>query len=164
MNMPWFKFWAARWMSSATVNSMTAGEERVVVRILCGLSIYGKVPRDPWQLSRLLSTNYRTTSKWLLKYSHFTADCQSIDSELLVGCQSTDSYFTVPKFFELQELKGKSTPDFAGDKKRRDERRRDEDKTTPEQQVASGSKPVLEFESSPVPQVPEAPVQLQQES
>lgn len=112
--LPWFKFWAARWLNSETVQKMSATHRGTFIQILCGCWVYGELTRDPWRLSRQLLTNYRTTALWLQKYSH-----------LLVDGQSGSSYLTVPKLDELQLIKGKSTPDVAGEESRGDKSRGD---------------------------------------
>jgi hypothetical protein len=112
--LPWFKFWAARWLNSETVQKMSDTHRGIFIQILSGCWVYGELTRDPWRLSRQLLTNYRTTALWLQKYS-----------DLLVDGQSGSSYFTVPKLDELQVLKGKSTPDAAGEENRGDKSRGD---------------------------------------
>ena len=109
-SFPWFKFWAARWLGSATVSGMTLAEQGIYVRILCAQHIYGALPRDPWKLSKLLGIRYEATTRWLQKHSGLTADAEGKSSE-----------FVVPKMEKLQSTLKKSTPDRAGDEKRRDE-------------------------------------------
>ncbi len=123
--LPWFKFWANRWMSSTTVNGMTLNQQAIYVRILCGIHMYGKLPRDPWQLSKLIGTPYKSTALWMQSYSHLTVDEQSNDSENAEDGKSNGTYFTVPKMEELQELSRKSSADRAGDKKRIEQSRPD---------------------------------------
>lgn len=109
-SLPWFKFWANRWLGSETVSGMTLAEQGLYVRILCAQQVYGLLPRDPWKLSKLLGIRYEATTRWLQKYSALTADAEH-----------TSSKFVVPKMQELQSTLKKSTPDRAGDEKRRDE-------------------------------------------
>jgi len=109
-SLPWFKFWAARWLGSATVSGMTLAEQGIYLRIVCAQHIYRALPRDPWKLSKLLGIRYEATTRWLQKYSGLTADAEGKSSE-----------FVVPKMEELQSLLKKSTPDRAGDETRRDE-------------------------------------------
>ena len=45
------------WMSSTTVNGMTLNQQAIYVRILCGIHMYGKLPRDPWHLAKLIGTH-----------------------------------------------------------------------------------------------------------
>jgi hypothetical protein len=123
--LPWFKFWANRWMSSPTVNGMTLNQQAIYVRILCGIHMYGKLPREPWQLHKLIGTPYKATKLWMESYSHLTVDVQSNDSESEVEVKSNSIQFTVPKMEELQELSKKSSADRAGDKKRSDKKRSD---------------------------------------
>lgn len=123
--LPWFKFYANRWMSSPTINGMTLTQQAIYVRILCGIHMYGKLPRDPWQLAKLIATNYKSTALWMQSYSHLIADAQSNSSENAADGKSNGTYFTVPKMEELQELSRKSSADRAGDKKRSDKRRPD---------------------------------------
>ena len=103
-SLPWFKFWATRWLGSATVSGMTLAEQAVYIRILCAQHIYGALPRDPWKLSKLLGIRYEAATGWLRKYSALTADAEQ-----------TSSKFVVPKMQELQVTLKKSTPDRAGD-------------------------------------------------
>jgi hypothetical protein len=110
LSLPWFKFWATRWLGSATVSGMTLAEQGIYVRILCAQHIYGALPRDPWKLSRLLGIRYEAATRWLRKYSALTADAERKSSE-----------FVVPKMEKLQSLLKKSTPDRAGDEMRQDE-------------------------------------------
>jgi hypothetical protein len=123
--LPWFKFWANRWMSSSSVNSMTLNQQAIFVRILCGIHMYGKLPRDPWQLHKLIGTPYKSTALWMQSYSHLTVDAQSNDSENAADGKSNGTYFTVPKMEELQELSRKSSADRVGDKKRIEQSRPD---------------------------------------
>lgn len=123
--LPWFKFWANRWMSSPTVNAMTMHQQAIFVRILCGLHMHGKLPRDPWQLHKLIGTPYKSTELWMQSYSHLTVDVQSNDCESEARVKSKCAQFTVPKMEELQELSKKSSADRAGDKKRSEKRRSD---------------------------------------
>src|SRR5437588_9249848 len=102
-------------MSSTTVNGMTLNQQAIYVRILCGIHMYGKLPRDPWHLHKLIGTPFRTTKLWMQSYSHLTVDVQSNDSESEVEVKSNCTYFTVPKMEELQELSKKSSADRAGD-------------------------------------------------
>ena len=110
-SMPWFKFWAARWLGSATVSGMTLAEQAIYIRVLCCQHIYGTLPRDGWRLSKLLGIRYEAATRWLHKYSALTADAEGKSSE-----------FVVPKMEKLQLLLKKSTPDRAGDEKRQDEK------------------------------------------
>ena len=110
LSLPWFKFWGNRWLSSETVSGMTLAEQGLFVRILCAQHVYGPLPRDPWKLSKLLGVRYEATTRWLQKYSGLTADAEQ-----------TSSKFVVPKMAELQTTLKKSTPDRAGDEKRREE-------------------------------------------
>ena len=121
--LPWFKFWGNRWMSSSTVNRMTLTQQAIYVRILCGIHMFGKLPRDPWDLHKIIGTPYKSTELWMRSYSHLTVDAQSSDSEHAVNGKSNGSYFTVPKMEELQELSRKSSADRAGDKKRTEQSR-----------------------------------------
>jgi hypothetical protein len=123
--LPWFKFWGNRWMSSSNVNGMTLTQQAIYVRVLCGIHMYGKLPRDPWQLSKLIGTPYKSTALWMQSYSHLTVDAQSNDSENAEDGKSDGTYFTVPKMEELQELSRKSSADRAGDKKRIEQSRPD---------------------------------------
>jgi hypothetical protein len=109
-SLPWVKFWANRWLGSETVSGMSLAEQGLFVRILCAQRVYGPLPRDPWKLSKMLGTRHETTTRWLQKYSSLTADSEQ-----------TSSKFVVPKMEELQSTLKKSTPDRAGDEKRRDE-------------------------------------------
>jgi hypothetical protein len=109
-SMPWFKFWATRWLGSATVSGMTLAEQAIYIRILCAQHIYGALPRDAWKLSKLLGIRYEAATRWLRKYSALTADAEGKSSE-----------FVVPKMEKLQSLLKKSTPDRAGDEKRQEE-------------------------------------------
>ena len=108
-SMPWFKFWATRWLGSATVSGMTLAEQAVYIRVLCAQHMYGALPRDAWKLSKLLGVRYEATTRWLQKYSALTADTAHSSSE-----------FVVPKMEKLQVTLKKSTPDRAGDEKRQD--------------------------------------------
>jgi hypothetical protein len=110
-SLPWFKFWAARWLGSGTVSGMTLAEQGIYVRILCAQHVYRALPRDPWKLSKLLGIRYEATTRWLQKYSALTADAEHSSSE-----------FVVPKMQKLQVTLKKSTPDRAGDEKRQDEK------------------------------------------
>ena len=123
--LPWFKFWGKRWMSSFTVNGMTLNQQAIYVRILCGIHMYGKLPRDPWQLHKLIGTPYKATVLWMQSYSHLTVDVQPNTSESAAEVKSNCTYFTVPKMEELQELSRKSSADRAGDKKRIEQSRPD---------------------------------------
>jgi len=109
-SLPWFKFWANRWLGSETVSGMSLAEQGLYVRILCGQRVYGPLPRDPWKLSKLLGIRYEATTRWLQKYSALIADAEQAGTK-----------FVVPKMEELQSTLKKSTPDCAGDEKRRDE-------------------------------------------
>ena len=109
-SMPWFKFWATRWLGSATVSGMTLAEQAIYIRILCAQHIYGALPRDAWQLSKLLGIRYEAATRWLRKHSALTADAEGKSGE-----------FVVPKMEKLQSLLKKSTPDRAGDEKRQEE-------------------------------------------
>jgi hypothetical protein len=109
-SLPWFKFWAARWLGSATVSGMTLAEQGIFLRILCAQHIYGSLPRDAWKLSKLLGIRYEATTRWLHNYSTLTADADQSSSE-----------FVVPKMAKLQLALKKSTCDRAGDEKRQDE-------------------------------------------
>lgn len=122
---PWFKFWANRWMSSPTVSGMTLNQQAIFVRILCGIHMYGKLPRNPWQLHKLIGTPYKATALWMQSYFHLTVDVQSKCSESEVEVKSKCTQFTVPKMEKLQELSKKSSADRAGDKRRSDKRRSD---------------------------------------
>lgn len=108
-SLPWFKFWATRWMGSETVSGMTLAEQGVFVRILCAQHMYSALPRDGWKLCKLLGVRYEATTRWLQKYSALTADTDQDSSE-----------FVVPKMQKLQVTLRKSTPDRAEDKKRQD--------------------------------------------
>jgi hypothetical protein len=110
LSLPWFKFWATRWLGSATVSGMMLAEQGIFVRILCAQHIYGALPRDAWKLSKLLAIRYEAATRWLHKYSALTADAEGKSSE-----------FVVPKMEILQSLRKKSTPDRAGDEKRQEE-------------------------------------------
>jgi hypothetical protein len=120
---PWYKFWANRWMSSPTVNGMTLNQQAIFVRVLCGIHMYGKLPRDPWQLHKLIGTPYKATALWMQSYFHLTVDVQSNRSESEAEGKSKRTQFTVPKMEELQVLSKKSSADRAGDEKRSDQRR-----------------------------------------
>ena len=109
-SLPWFKFWANRWLGSETVSGMSLAEQGLFVRILCAQRVYGPLPRDAWKLSKMLGIRYEATTRWLRKYSALTADSEQSSSK-----------FVVPKMEELQSILKKSTPDRAGDEKRRDE-------------------------------------------
>ena len=108
-SLPWFKFWANRWLGSETVSGMSLAEQGLFVRILCAQRVYGPLPRDPWKLAKLLGVRYEATTRWLQKYSGLTADAEQ-----------TSSKFVVPKMEKLQSTLKKSTPDRAGDEKRQD--------------------------------------------
>lgn len=110
LSLPWFKFWANRWLGSETVSGMTLAEQGVFLRILCAQHVYGPLPKDLWKLSKLLGIRYETTTRWLQRYSALTADAEHASSK-----------FVVPKMEELQSTLKKSTPDRAGDETRRDE-------------------------------------------
>jgi hypothetical protein len=110
LSLPWFKFWAARWLGSETVGGMTLPEQAIFVRVLCGQHVYRALPRDPWRLSKLLGIRYEATTRWLRKYSALTADAEGKSSQ-----------FVVPKMEKLQSTLKKSTPDRAGDETRQDE-------------------------------------------
>ena len=109
-SLPWFKFWSARWLGSATVRGMTLAEQGIFVRILCAQHIYRALPRDPWRLSKLLGIRYEAATRWLQKYSALVTDSKQSSGE-----------FVVPKMQELQVTLKKSTPDRAGDETRQDE-------------------------------------------
>lgn len=109
LSLPWFKFWANRWLGSETVSGMSLAEQGLFVRILCAQRVYGPLPRDPWKLSKMLGTRVETTTRWLQKYSDLIADAEQ-----------TSSKFVVPKMEELQSTLKKSTPDRAVDEKRQD--------------------------------------------
>jgi hypothetical protein len=109
LSLPWFKFWAIRWMGSGTVSGMTLAEQGIFVRILCAQHIYVTLPRDAWKLSKLLGVRYEATTRWLQKYSVLTASVEHSSSE-----------FVLPKMEKLQSTLKKSTPDRAGDEKRQD--------------------------------------------
>ena len=108
-SLPWFKFWANRWLGSETVSGMSLAEQGLFVRILCAQRVYGPLPRDPWKLAKLLGVRYEATTRWLQRHSALTADAEQ-----------TSSKFVVPKMEELQSTLKKSTPDRAGDEKRQD--------------------------------------------
>ena len=110
LSLPWFKFWGSRWLSSETVSGMSLAEQGLFVRILCAQHVYGPLPRDPWKLAKLLGVRYEATTRWLQKYSALTADAEQ-----------TSTKFVVPKMEKLQSTLKKSTPDRAGDEKRREE-------------------------------------------
>lgn len=122
---PWYKFWANRWISSPTVNGMTLNQQAIFVRILCGIHMFGKLPRDPWRLHKLIGTPYKATALWMQSYFHLTVDVQSNNSESEAEVKSKCTQFTVPKMEELQELSKKSSADRAGDQRRSDKRRSD---------------------------------------
>jgi hypothetical protein len=109
-SLPWFKFWANRWLGSETVSGMSLAEQGLFVRILCAQRVYGPLPRDAWKLSKMLGIRYEATTRWLHKYSVLTADAEQSSTK-----------FVVPKMEELQSILKKSTPDRAGDEKRQDE-------------------------------------------
>ena len=75
-SLPWFKFWATRWLGSATVSGMTLAEQGIYVRILSAQHIYGALPRDAWKLSKQLGIRYEAATRWLRKYSALTADVE----------------------------------------------------------------------------------------
>lgn len=90
-SLPWFKFWANRWLGSETVGGMSLAEQGLFVRILCAQRVYGPLPRDAWKLSKMLGIRYEATTRWLHKYSVLTADAEQSSSK-----------FVVPKMEELQ--------------------------------------------------------------
>ncbi|HYH00323.1 MAG TPA: hypothetical protein VD837_14415 [Terriglobales bacterium] len=146
--MPWFKFWASRWLGSDTVDSMSLAQQGIYVRLLCGLQVYGKLTRDVWKLSKRLNIPYRPLMGWM---TDFGGECEILhdgnccfpgaqalpfDSEKAVPKQYADSTeapprqcpctsWTVPNFEKLQVLLKKSSADAAGEENRRDKRRED---------------------------------------
>jgi hypothetical protein len=112
--LPWFKFWANRWIGSSTVQRMPMTARGIYITLLAYQWMLGSLPRDPYLLGKLLGVDCRTAGKWLETYSDLTADLQE-DS----------SYFTLPKLEELSVLLKKSTPDRAGEENRRDKKRID---------------------------------------
>src|SRR6267378_5693907 len=110
LSLPWFKFWGTRWLGSESVNGMTLAEQGVFVRLLCAQHIYRTLPRDSWQLSKLLGIRYEAATRWLQKHSSLTADADGRSSQ-----------FVVPKMTKLQLTLKKSTADRVGDETREDE-------------------------------------------
>jgi hypothetical protein len=69
---PYMPIVCCEWKGNRDIQRMTVAEEGFFVRFLLKQWELGDLPADPWLLSRLLNTNYRTTDKWLQKYSHLT--------------------------------------------------------------------------------------------
>lgn len=145
--LPWFRFWANRWMGSDTVDSMSMAQQGIFVRVLCGLHIHGKLTRDVWKLANRLNIPYRPLLKWMEDFgavaeiiheegccfdgaqvlpfhSEKAAAKHYRDSTQALPKQCPCTSWTVPNFEKLQVLMGKSTPDVAGEERRREQRRR----------------------------------------
>jgi hypothetical protein len=105
--LPWFKFWPHRWIGSATVQRMSMSARGLYITMMAYQWVLGSLPRDPWQLGKLLGVDCRTTVRWLELYS-----------DLTVNVQSSSSHFTLPKLEELAVLLRKSTPESAGEENR----------------------------------------------
>ncbi len=91
-NNLWFKFYSAKWLGSQDVLGMSATERGIYISLIVGYHTFGPLPADKWRLAKLLSLDYRSTVRWLQKYS-----------ELAVLSQLRDSYI-IPKFNELADV------------------------------------------------------------
>lgn len=96
-NHPWFAFFPARWLGSSAVRKMSSSERGIYIMILANLWQYHSLPRDPWELSRVLFTNYESTKKWLENWS-----------DLIVNDESDESHFVVPHLDEIADFSEKT--------------------------------------------------------
>lgn len=96
-SLPWFAFFPARWLGSSVVRKMSSSERGIYIMILANLWQYHSLPRDPWELSRVLFTNYESTKKWLENWS-----------ELIVNDESEKSHFVVPHLDEIADFSEKT--------------------------------------------------------
>jgi hypothetical protein len=71
---------------------MNMAQRGIFVEILLQQWIFGDVPRDPWKLSQDIKADYRTTVKFLQKYSKTLACVQCFRSWSAVNpqCQCSD--------------------------------------------------------------------------
>jgi hypothetical protein len=65
--LPWFQFWSNRWMGSETIHKMSLAHEAIYIRMMCSLSNYGSLSRDPWILKGKLEVKYETLVSWMEK-------------------------------------------------------------------------------------------------
>lgn len=96
-NLPWFTFLPARWLGSNAVRKMNSSERGIYIMILANMWQYHSLPRDPWQLSKLLFTSYESTKKWLEKWS-----------DLVATDESDESNFVVPSLDEIADFSEKT--------------------------------------------------------
>jgi hypothetical protein len=65
--LPWFQFWSNRWMGSETVTKMSLAHQAIYIRMMCSLSTYGSLSRDPWILKSKIEVKYETLFSWMEK-------------------------------------------------------------------------------------------------
>lgn len=79
------------WKSSPDIQSMTMAQRGIYHEILIDCWVYGNVPRDPWQLHKLIGADYKSTVRLLEQYSHLLVCCKCGGSWTPVDCQCGDS-------------------------------------------------------------------------
>jgi hypothetical protein len=160
---PWFKMWAARWLGSPRVSSMTLSEQGIFVRMMCAQHIYGKLPRDPWSLSKLLGINFKSAVKWLRDHSELTVDSEQSQSELTPESQQGNSEFLLKNFAELQGKLRKTTADqVCRVEKSREEKKKKRVDVAPAARERQAEEQELDFDS-PVSRPKPIPVPVAKE-
>jgi hypothetical protein len=82
------------WESSPDIRSMSMTQRGIYLSILIKCWIFGDVPRDPWQLHKLIGADYKSTVRLLEQYSHLLVCCECGASWTPVDCQCGDSNLT----------------------------------------------------------------------
>ena len=80
----WFPFISKSWLDSQTVQLMTSAERGVYIQLLAGYHHYGYLPKNVWDLCKLLHIHYETATHFLRKYSRFTTDSLQDCSKFVV--------------------------------------------------------------------------------
>jgi hypothetical protein len=154
----WFKFYSARWLSSATIQQMSAAERGVFINLIVAYDLFGPLPKDHEKLGKLVQTDARTVKKWLEKWRKLVEDMpQARDNEAADSPHVCDK-FVVRKFDVLQDLMQKTSADEYGEETRREETKKRTSFSSSQKKSSVPSEA-----NHPVP-VDEAPVESDNES
>lgn len=118
-NLPWFPFYTAAWLGSATVSKMTMTERGIYVTLMSMCWQYGSVQWDKKTLSKQLGIDPRTLGGFMEKYMNLTQTLHEGSMEV-----------TLPKVQDFALTLAKNGSGEMTEERRGDEKTRDEKKTS----------------------------------
>jgi hypothetical protein len=119
-NQPWFPFYAAAFLGSDTVISMTMTECGIYIKLIAMCWLYGSIPWDSKLLAKKLVIDKRTVVAFMEKYGRLIGDLSEPSGNLLGNIRQV----TFPKLQEFALTLGKNAPEKT--QKRREEKRGEE--------------------------------------